>query len=69
MDLVFDLKLGKSVRMRALYIPFLWITQKTYLKEALSCIKYGKGKYQCTADLLFDWFKFDQTSKSLSNST
>ena len=25
--------------------------------------------YHCTADLLFDWFGFDQTCKSLSNST
>ena len=23
----------------------------------------NRGKYQCTADLMFDWFGFDQTSK------
>ena len=23
------------------------------------------GKYQCTADLLFDWFRHNQTSKSV----
>ena len=28
-----------------------------------------KGKYRCMADLLFDWFQFDQTCKFLSNST
>ena len=28
-----------------------------------------KGKYQCMANFLFDWFGFDQTWKSLSNST
>ena len=28
-----------------------------------------KGKYHCKADLLFDWFGFYQTCKSLSNST
>ena len=29
-----------------------------------------KGKYHCAAgDLLFDWFGFDQSCKSLSNST
>ena len=28
-----------------------------------------KGKCHCMADLLFDWFGFDQTCKSLSNST
>ena len=28
-----------------------------------------KGKYHCTADLQFDWFGFDQTCTSLSNST
>ena len=27
------------------------------------------GKYHCTADLLFDRFGFNQTSKSASNST
>ena len=25
-----------------------------------------KGKYYCTDDLLFNWFAFDQTCKSLS---
>ena len=25
---------------------------------------YHRGKYHCTADLLFDWFVFDQTSKT-----
>ena len=24
-----------------------------------------KGKYQCTADLMLDWFGFGQTSKSV----
>ena len=28
-----------------------------------------KGKYHCLADLLFDWFGFDLTCKSLSNWT
>ena len=28
-----------------------------------------KGKYNCMADLLFVWFGFNQTCKSLSNST
>ena len=28
-----------------------------------------KGKYQCMADLLFDWFGFDQTSKADAYST
>ena len=27
------------------------------------------GKYHSTADLLFDWFGFDQTSKADANST
>ena len=27
------------------------------------------GVYHCTADLLFDWFGFDQTSKSVIYST
>ena len=26
-------------------------------------------KYHCTADLLFDWFGFDQSSKADANST
>ena len=25
----------------------------------------GGGNYQCMADLLFDWFGFDQTSKTV----
>ena len=28
-----------------------------------------KRKYHCTNDLLFDWFGFDQTRKSVVNST
>ena len=28
-----------------------------------------KGKYRCMADLLFDWFRIDQTSKSGVHST
>ena len=28
-----------------------------------------RGKFHCTADLLFDWFGFDQTSKAVANST
>ena len=28
-----------------------------------------KGKYHCKADLLFDWFAFDQTSKSVVHTT
>ena len=28
-----------------------------------------KAKYNCIFDLLFDWFGFDQTCKSLSNPT
>ena len=27
-----------------------------------------RAKYQCMADLLFDWFRFDQTSKDVANS-
>ena len=27
------------------------------------------GKYHCTADILFDWFGFDQTSKYVANTT
>ena len=26
------------------------------------------GKYHCMADLLFDWFEFDQTSVAATNS-
>ena len=26
------------------------------------------GKYHCMADLLFDWFGLEQTSKTVSNS-
>ena len=29
----------------------------------------NRGKYQCTADLLFDWFGFDQTSKIVAHSS
>ena len=29
----------------------------------------GKWKYHCTAELLFDWFSFDQTSKTVFHST
>ena len=25
------------------------------------------GKYHCVADLLFDWFGFDQTSKTVAH--
>ena len=28
-----------------------------------------RGKYHCTADLLFDWLVFDQTCKAVANST
>ena len=28
-----------------------------------------KGKYHCMVDLLFDWFGFDETSKSVVHST
>ena len=28
-----------------------------------------KAKYPCTTDLLFDWFGFHQTSKSVVNPT
>ena len=28
---------------------------------------HHRGKYQCTSDLLFDWFRFDQTSKTVVN--
>ena len=27
---------------------------------------FVRGKYHCMADLMFDWFVFDQTCKSLS---
>jgi len=30
---------------------------------------YQKGNYNCTANLVFDWFGFDQTSKADANST
>ena len=30
---------------------------------------FQTGEYHCTADLLFDWFGFDQTGKSVANST
>ena len=29
---------------------------------------HHRGKYHCMADLLFDWFGFDQTSKYVANS-
>ena len=29
---------------------------------------FRKGKYHCTADLLFEWFGFNQTSKYVTNS-
>ena len=28
-----------------------------------------RGKYHCMADLLFDWFGFDRTSKYVANLT
>ena len=28
---------------------------------------HHRGKYQCMPDLLFDWFGFDQTSKTFAN--
>ena len=40
------------------------------LTIALTCFEpentpfHHKGKYHCTTDLVFDWFGFDQTSKS-----
>ena len=30
---------------------------------------HHRGKYHCTADLLFDWFGYGQTSKADANST
>ena len=30
---------------------------------------HHRGKYHSTADLLFDWFEFDQTSKTTVQST
>ena len=30
---------------------------------------HHRGKYHCTADLLFDWFGFIQTSKADGEST
>ena len=30
---------------------------------------FHMGKFHCTADLIFDWFGFSQTSKSVGNST
>ena len=30
---------------------------------------HHRGKYHRTADLLLDWFGFDQTSKAVANST
>ena len=33
-------------------------------KQAENTHLLCKGKYRCTADLLFDWFGFDQTCKS-----
>ena len=30
---------------------------------------HHRGKYQCTADFLFDWFGCDQTGKFDANST
>ena len=30
---------------------------------------YHRGNYHCMADLLFDWFGFDQTSKTVVHST
>ena len=30
---------------------------------------HNRGKYHCTAYLLFDWFGFDQRSKADANST
>ena len=29
----------------------------------------NQRKYRCMADFLFDWFGFDQTSKTVDNST
>ena len=30
---------------------------------------HHSGKYHCTADLLYDWFAFDLTSKAVVHST
>ena len=30
---------------------------------------HNRGKYHCTADLLFDWFRFDQTGKTVVHAT
>ena len=47
------------------------------MQDGLTCIRrnlttentHHMGKYHCMADLLFDWLKFDQTSKTVANST
>ena len=41
----------------------------TYLVESENTHFLRKGKYHCAAKLLFDWFRFNQTSKYVFNST
>ena len=49
--------LGKKCsKMPTLYIPSLWFRQRTLTKPV-------SVRYQCTADLPFDWLGFNQTSK------
>ena len=57
--------LNVSLEMIALNL----ITNATPMPKAENTHLLCKGKYHCMADLLFDWFVFDQTCKYLSKST
>ena len=57
----FQIQLKKLKFSEGGFSRFLLESEKSHL--------LFKGKYHCTNDLPFDWFGFDQTCKSLSNST
>ena len=48
---------------------FVSFCTRTRAENTDSLMYFDRGKYHCTADFLFDFFGFDQTCKSVSNST
>ena len=46
-----------------------FLQKKFYNINYRSVNTYHRGKCHCMADLLFDWFGFNQTSKADDNST
>ena len=59
---------GRNVTLSSIYRSVgTYSALKPYLQYPENT--HHRGEHHCTADLRFDWFGFDQTSKADANST